>query len=118
MKTFIVALAVFSLLLCVIILNALFVNRSMNELEDAVSSLSPCDATALSEVTELWEKRYTLLSLSVSRNEMRDMDVWMAEMRIAAERSDVLQFETARAQALDSIGDIRRLERISVSNIL
>ena len=118
MKTFIIALVVFSVLLTLIILNALFVNRTMDELRAAILILPACDEIALVDILTSWKNHYTLLSLSVSRNEMRDMDVWLAEMRIAATRGDTLQFETARAKALDSIDDIRRLERIALSNIL
>ena len=118
MKTFIVALVVFSVLLTLIILNALFVNRAMDKFRSDILALPACDEIALSDVVAAWESYYTLLSLSVSRNEMRDMDVWLAEMRVAAKRDDALQFETARAKALDSIDDIRRLERIALSNVL
>lgn len=119
MKTFIVAICTFSLLLLLIGWNVIFVNRAMNELEEIVSALPSCEKAngPLVQAETLWKKKRTALSLSVSYNEIRDLDVSLAEMRAAVEEGDALQFETARLTALGAIDDIRRLERITPSSI-
>ena len=119
MKTFIVALCAFSLLLALIVWNVIFVNRTISTLEKDITALPACDKASegLEKVTVFWRKKRTLLSLSVSYGEIRDMDVSLAEMRAAATEGDTLQFETARLSALGALDDIRRLERIFPSSI-
>ncbi len=119
MKTFIVAICAFSLLLVLIGWNVFFVNRTMNRLEEDIISLPPCEEAddALTRAETLWREKRTMLSLSVSYGEIRDMDVSLAEMRAAVTEGDTLQFETARLTALGAVDDIRRLERITPSSI-
>lgn len=120
MKTFIASICAFSLLLFLITWNVCFVNRTMDEMENAVRALPACEhaSEALDELDARWQEKRTTLSLSVSYNEMRDLDVYLAQMRAAAAERDDLQFETARLMALDAIKDIRRLERITLTSVL
>ena len=119
MKTFIVSICMFCILLALIVWNVIFVNSTMSELERQIASLPSCEEAgdALTRAEALWQDNRTALTLSVSYGEIRDMDVSLAEMRAAVSQGDVLQFETARLTALGAIDDIRRLERISPSSI-
>ncbi len=119
MKTFIIAICTFSLLLGLIGWSVFFVNSTMNELEREITSLPPCAEAdgALAQAEAFWREKRTALSLSVSYSEIRDMDVSLAEMRAAVTEGDALQFETARLTALGAVDDIRRLERITPSSI-
>ena len=120
MRTFIASLCAFALLLLLIAWNARFVNAAMDELEHGIRSLPSCESanTQLEHIDTQWQKRRKVISLSVSYNELREMDVCLTQMRAAVKEQDALQFETARLMALDTIMDIRRLERITLINIL
>lgn len=115
MKTFIVSLLIFSLLLVLIGWNVVFVNSTMDKLEQTIKEMPACETAseALQRAEMLWHEKRSTLALSVSYGEIRDVDVSLVEMRTAVNAGDTLQFETARLTALDAIDDIRRLERIT-----
>lgn len=119
MRTFIISIFTFSLLLLLIVWNMIFVNRAMDQLEREILALPACKnaSGALEQAEALWCKKRTVLSLSVSYSEIRDLDVIFSEMRAAVSEGDTLQFETARLKSLGAIDDIRRLERITPSSI-
>ena len=120
MKTFIASLCAFALLLLLIAWNVRFVNSAMDELENSLLSLPTCEnaSAEIERIDAQWQKKRKAISLSVSYNELREMDVCLAQMSAAVKEQDALQFETARLMALDTITDIRRLERITLVNIL
>lgn len=119
MKTFIVSLLIFSLLLITIARNAIFVNGTMDKLEQTIKEMPTCETASdmLREAETLWREKRSALALSVSYGEIRDVDVSLVEMRAAIDAGDALQFETARLTALGAIDDIRRLERIAPFSI-
>ena len=120
MKTFIASLCVFSSLLLLIAWNVRFVNRATEELETQIQTLDFRESASekVEQLDAKWQKYRKVLSFSVSYNEIREMDVCIAQMRAAAKEQDAVQFESARLMALDSIKDLRRLERVTLTSIL
>ena len=120
MKTFVVAICIFALLIGMIVCSSFFVNRTMDTMNEALTDLPSCDAAeaALSELEAYWEGRHALLACSLSFDEMNQMNVCLAVMRAAIEQESPLQFETGRLLALQAAKDMRRLERLSFECIL
>lgn len=120
MKTFFAAIGAFLLLFGVIVWNSFFVNAKMTRMESLLSDLPDCKtaATSFARVTDEWEHLRVPLSISVPLTQMREMDEVLAELRVAIEQKDSLQFETARARAIETARSIKRPETLCAECIL
>ena len=120
MKTFYTALCVFLLLCLAIICNVLFISQTAGRLTDMLNTLPTCEE-AESEFEKLdafWQRRRTAVSLSVSFDEIKDMDNCITSMRSALKSGDEKEFESEKALALNAVCRIQRLERLSLENIV
>ena len=119
MKSFAISLCVFTALLLTILLNCLFVDRTMDTLEAALAALPSCNEAAegVAALEAYWDKSHNELSFSISFDEMREMDDCLVQLRIAAKAGNSYEFELARALGFDAIRHMRRLERFSWDGI-
>lgn len=119
MKAFVISLCMFGALLSTILLNCLFVDRTMDTLEASLAALPACTEAreAVGALEQYWTKRHNELSFSISYNEIREMDNCITQMRVAAQAEKDYEFELARALGFDAIRHMRRLERFSWDGI-
>lgn len=119
MKTFIITLVIFALLLAAITFNFHYINNTCDALEAKISALTP--SSSESELVSLWElwcreKRY--ISLSVCAGATEEFEDRLIEL-IAMQKTDAgTAFFRARALAVSALSSIRRLERFNLDNLL
>ena len=118
MKAFIASICVLAALLGLIVLNAAFIHRTANALEDHVVALTIGDENALLELERYWQQKKTLIGLSVSTSMIQSIDERIAEMHAAIVQRDEVELETASRLALVAIERVRYHERCSIDNLL
>ncbi len=116
MKTFYVVLAVFAVLLALILGNALYVNQTATALKEQLPALSNAeDATAaLTALERYWERRRTVISLSVPTESVWLIDERLTEIRSAVVRQDADDLDVALRLALDAVTRMQSTEGLSV----
>lgn len=119
MKTFVVSLIFFALLLGTICWNYIFINSMADEMNRQITELPACAQAkdALDSLTSYWEERHAIAGLSVSYEVLYEVEENLADLRSAAAQNEASDFEAARERALTSIRQLRRLERFSIENI-
>ena len=119
MKSFVIALLIFGLLLTVIACNFFFINATADELEARLADLKAESADEqIPVLCDCWARRRTLMSFSIANGEMQNFQDRLTALCTAADFRDPAEFERARALALGAVSDLRRLERFSVENLL
>lgn len=120
MKTFYASLITFFLLLSLIIYNGSYVKRTTAELETLLSEHTqmPAGTDALQKTEDVWQKSKKVLSLSVSFEEMREIDEQLLSMRAAVTADSAADFEKARLLAMEALARIRESEELSIDNLI
>ena len=115
MKTFVIALCVFGLLLLAITANFLYINRITQKLSALLDHMDTTEQaeTSFAELEALWAQNRTMIGLSVPFLELRNMDEQLAQMRVALAEGEKIDFLLARALAGETVRHIGRLERFS-----
>ena len=115
MKTFVIALCIFGLLLLTVTANFLYINRVTQELSALLDRMDTPERAAASfaELEALWAHNRTMIGLSVPFLELCNMDEQLAQMRVALAEGEEIDFLLARALAGETVRHIGRLERFS-----
>ncbi len=123
MKGCIIGGVVLAVVIALVVVNAVFVNRTVEDLTEQLGTLpeapdpetTPAEAVALREKLESKE---ALLGLSISY-EVTDKAVEaLRGLEAAARAGDVFQYQGTLEILKDLIEDIGRLEKLSVKNLL
>ena len=122
MKSFTVSLLLAALLLGCIVLNNLYINRLADRLLDQLDALPPLDDEhCIEQVDALlanWDAEVEFVRLSVCYPVVDRVCEQATTLLACAECHDLYGYRTALALLRDAIGDMRRLEVLSISNIL
>ena len=122
MRAFIISLLLAILLLGCITLNNLYINRLADQLleqVDALPRIDDPDCVALAQaLLKKWDEQAERVRLSVGYTVVDRMSEQATTLLVCAECGDVYGYQTALALMRDAIGDMRRLEVLSISNIL
>ncbi len=115
MKTFIAALCAFALLLGGVTYNYVYVNQTTQAITKALEAVeaTPSDPQALARLEALWENNRFFLGISISFDELQEMDRCIAQMRCALQLQDQTEFLLALSQASEAVKHLGRLERWS-----
>lgn len=116
MKTFIVAVIAFAILLGAIVANCVFIQRTMDGLDARLSTLASKED--LVEAESFWKEHRRVITLSVSFDRIREMENCFAQMRAAIEEDDTLELNSARYLARNVVASIRSPERFCMECIL
>lgn len=108
--------------LCVAVgVNAAFVRRSVAELTRLADALPPTpDGTTtdrLDELAQVFERRETALSVSVSFPLLDRVREQITAVRAYAEAGSTAEYTAAVALLRDAVRDMARLEHVSARNI-
>ena len=122
MRSFIISLLLAILLIGCITLNHLYINRLADRLLEQLEAL-PCidDPACISMAQALlaeWDGQVEYVRLSVGYTVVDRVCEQATTLLACAECGDRYGYQTALALLRDAIGDMRRLELLSVSNIL
>lgn len=109
MKTFYAALAVFALLLAAVFINTAHVCRVTAELQEELSSFSDAES-ALTAVTELWQKERDILALSKPMDCVWEVDRCLLELEKAVQKRDAAEVDAALRAVSNAVARIRYIE--------
>lgn len=122
MRTFIVSLVIFLILLGCIIGNFFFIRSTTDNLAKMTASLPDANETEckdrVAELREFWERRRDLISLSVSYTDLNQCGSLLAALDAFSAAGDSTHFNAAKLQLLDALDELSRLEAFSIGNLL
>lgn len=122
MKGFIITSILFSLLLLTIILNAAFLNSSIQDMKNTVELLTPIPCKDNNEIIDQliqkWEQKSIWFSLSVSYEDVEELTDMIDSLKATNETQNIEQFTIHTELLLNTLDEIIRLERFSIDNIL
>ena len=121
MKSVYFAYTVFLLLVTAVILNSLFLSKTIDSLREDVEAGAEDDmAIAEKEYTEIYEKykKYELyISLSVSHDDLANLEDAFAEILGAARAEDTAGVITTKNRLTEYLRHVRRLSGINLDSI-
>lgn len=122
MKGFIITTCIFLGLIICIFLNFNYVNTVHSTMHEIVDKLSdkPCEENnaIISKLQEYWDKKNTILSISVSFREIDDLTDAIDALSASNEIGDITQFSIYKQLVENAIDTVIRLEKFSIKNIL
>ena len=121
MKDFIISIILFSILIAIIVCNSIYVKKEVDILRDAVRSVptieSPDCQLFINSLREKWRDFKKIARLSLNYAEINRMDCLIEELNCHLETKNDNDFEHAKVMMLNLLGEIVRLEKISVDGI-
>lgn len=122
MKSLLISLLLFSVMLGGIAANAVYINNVATEMNRLLSDLpdigeEECSRATL-DICEYWERNIPYVGLSVGYTVVDRVSEQAATLAACAACNDFFGFRTALALLQDAVGDMRRLEQFSIGNLL
>ena len=121
MKDFIISIILFSLLISIIIGNSLYINNEIKLLNEAVKSVPEIDSPecqkSINFLRDEWQSFKKIARLSLNYAEINKMDCLIEEMNCHLRNRNVNDFENSKVMILNLLGEIVRLEEVSVDGI-
>ena len=121
MRSLIIIIVAFFIMICLITLNYLHLNKIAEKMTDLTTSLDISDnkkcAESIDAIEEIWQKSEAIFSLSVSFRETDRLGETILSLKSAFESQNLAEFHKQRALLKDAIDGVARLERFSVLNI-
>ena len=121
MRSFIITLFLLFAMLCGIFANHLYINNVANEMLEKLEMLPDINAESCVEscndLLDFWNKQVNLVELSVSYTLVDKVCEQAALLVACSECGDLYGYRSALELLRDAIGDMRRLEQLSLGNI-
>lgn len=119
MKSFIVALLLFLLMVGLVILNSFYVNQTLekiSELSDEISNSEQCHS-ALNELIEYWFDSRALLGFSIKETKLERMTELIESLKSACQAKDTGEIKRICALIRELCKETRDYEKISIQSI-
>ena len=121
MRDFIISIILFSILLALIIGNSLYINNEIKLLNEAVKDVPEIDSpecqNSINHLRDEWQSFKKIARLSLNYAEINRMDCLIEEMNCHLRTKNVNDFENSKVMILNLLGEIVRLEEISIDGI-
>ena len=121
MKSFTIAVVLFTTLVVIIIANSLYITSETQRLITATQALPDFEDEHLSQSIDLLEDRWRrfriIADISCSYNEMSKIDMAIADLRVFMKEDNRSDYEHTRIFIILQLKDLARLERISSSGL-
>ena len=122
MKSFLISLLLLLLLLCGIAGNAIYINHVANDMSRMTEALPDIGeegcVEAAASLRDYWERNVPYVGLSVGYPVTDRVSEQAAVLSACAACGDLFGYRSALALLQDAIGDVRRLEKLSIENLL
>ena len=119
MRTFIVTLLIFALLIAAITFNFHYINNICDQLENKIDVLTLQDSEEeINALWKLWQQEKSYISLSVCSSATEEFEDRLLEVIAMQKIGDQSAFYRARTLAVGALSSIRRLERFNLDNLL
>ena len=102
-------------LICAISINSLYIINITNELYDGLETASDEDYKLLAEK---FQKHERFISLTVSHDDLTNVEEAFAELIGASNAGDNAKLETTKSRLKDSLKHLGRLSGINIDSIL
>lgn len=119
MRSFVVAILLFSLTIGCIMLNSFYVNHSLekiSEISDKISS-SDQDRSALDELTEYWFNSRKMLGFSIKETKLERMSELIGSLEFASQSNNRAEIRRICSLIRELCKETRDYERISIQSI-
>lgn len=122
MKSFLLSMALFALMLFLIAWNFVYVNRTAETLLDMIDALpSDPDDSALAPaeaLSDFWHAKTDSIGFSVGYTVLDRISEQAETLVATAKYHDFFDYQLAKELLRDAVRDMRRLEQFSVGNLL
>ena len=120
MKTFVISLLLFALMIFAIVWNFFYINNTADTLLAFANTLPESSAGALERAEALldfWRKRIDFVGFSVGYTVLDRISEQAISLVTAAKYESDFDYRLAKALLADAVKDMRRLEQFSFGNI-
>ena len=121
MKSFVVTLVIFLLLIAFIIFNYVSVNRYSELLKGMTEALPEIGADDCTEkigtLTEEWQKHRCFISFSTGVSSLQNIDDLLDSLLVAKETGNSYEFRKAKALLINAFDDLAQFESFSPEDI-
>ena len=119
MKSFIITIILFSVILSFVILNSIYITKVCNKISDLCNSISniPDHPKALTEMFESWKKSKPVLEFSVRISELERMSDLIESLQSSVKSQNEVEIQKYCILISDHAKYIAQHERISFSSI-
>jgi len=121
MKSFVVTLIIFSLLIAFIIFNYVSMNRYSERLKDMTETLPDIGADDCTEkigaLTEEWQKHRCFISFSTGISSLQNIDDLLDSLLVAKETGNGYEFGKTKALLINAFDDLAQFESFSPEDI-
>ncbi|MBR2381640.1 MAG: DUF4363 family protein [Clostridia bacterium] len=122
MRGFIITSCLFIALLICVFLNYNYINTVHSTMHEMVAQLSSepseYNDSLIKELQKYWDKKSTIISISVSFREIDDLTNTIDSLAAANQQNDCTQFAIQKELVENAINAVIRLEQFSIKNIL
>ena len=119
MKAAIISVIILTLILTAVILNSIFVSKSMHEIAQKLKD-APSDTesySAYSEIFDEYMKKQRFISLTVSHDDLTNIENEFNEILGSIEANDVENLIIAKSRLIGSLSHLKRLSGINADSI-
>ncbi len=121
MKSFVIAVIIFSLLIIAISANSIYMNKSVTSLIRAVEAIPEPDTEGFYEALEAsfeeWKKIKKTADLSCSYSELSRIDLAFEDMAIFASEKNHSDYTHTKNLLIYCLSELTRLEKLSFTQI-
>ena len=121
MKSFTIAVVLFTTLVVIIIANSLYITSETQRLIEIANGLPDFDDERLSQSIDLfengWRRFRAIADISCSYNEMSKIDMAIADLRVFIKENNRSDYEHTRTFIIIQLKELARLERISLNGL-
>ena len=122
MRDLIISAVLFALMIAAIWGNSVFVTDRTAELRAAVERVPSIDSPAcekrMGELRILWRDFKRVARLSLNYSELNRMECLLEELECHRQTGNVNDFEHAKVMMLNLLGELERLEKVSLDGVL
>ena len=93
MKSFIISIIFFSLLILLIIANSIYIHKTTDKMLELSNSLSPDDVEGANELCSLWQRHRLIFSISIHDSQIERITELTENIKSAATLGNGTEFE-------------------------
>jgi hypothetical protein len=115
-----IAASALVLMVIAVLLNAIYVRETADHilmLADEADRESGSELSSLSELSNYWNERMPILKISLSENELDEIQLAINEAKISAENLENEEYKISMARLRRAIESIKKREEFSIENI-
>ncbi len=122
MKTVRIAYVIFVLVFALVFTNSIFLTNTIKAYENAIKEIDTSDGkdaeAAVTELYKKFKKNETFISLTVTHEDLTNIEEMFSAMIGAAKGEDTAEIEITKSRLCDALSHLKRLVGINIDSIL